>query len=337
MVSDREGGSALQQTLADAKRKFHSLTVQGASQQAIIELLLCLRTRTDLSVDDLGWVLWNLCDQYAMLRDASTQLTYQQEFYEWSQDHLWPHRLHWVVCDGTQAMTLSDGGFLNFWWECYQFANEHCPRWAENRNVRFESHRATSSVCVYFSELERAKSALDALEELIAEDKEWANYNFAVATLKTLQIEYYNAIGEYERVLETSLSVESDLDKWLRWVRQSGERCQASELLLGTWEQLNANRPPKAVFVATHNAACALARVKHFRAAERAFRMLVSEGYTITAYGQALYVLSCWENRHDRSEVRELLRECKGITPKTLEKFTPQLIDVLGDGSSNLT
>jgi len=101
------------------------------------------------------------------------------------------------------------------------------------------------------------------------------------------------------------------------------------ELLLGTWDQLNADRPPAAVFIATHNAACALASAKQFASAERLFRILLNGHHTLTPYAEALYLLTCWENRHDREEIRDLLHASQGLTLQHFQQFAPELTPVV--------
>lgn len=116
----------MREELDEARRTFRRLLSENA-KQSIIDLLVCLWAKVVLSVDDTGWALWNICDNYAMMRDAKSQHKYQSEFHECSKTNPYPLRLHWVVSDATQTLTLIDGGFLDFWWKCYEFANAECP------------------------------------------------------------------------------------------------------------------------------------------------------------------------------------------------------------------
>jgi hypothetical protein len=96
---------------------FRDMLEQEVEDEAVVKLLLSLHPKVDLSVDDRGWLLWNICDRYAMLRDAEHQYKYQSEFQEWSKTNLSSYRLHWVVSDANQALTLTYGGFSEFWWD----------------------------------------------------------------------------------------------------------------------------------------------------------------------------------------------------------------------------
>ena len=119
------------------------------------------------------------------------------------------------------------------------------------------------------------------------------------------------------------------LDEWLGQAKIPEEAIQ--EPLLGSWTQLNGDRPPTAVFTATHNSACAFARAKQFRVAECLFRILIEEQRTLTTYAEALYLLTCWENRGDKSEICDLLHVSKVLTAKKLVEFIPELTTVVRD------
>ncbi|MBI5669468.1 MAG: hypothetical protein HZC41_15805 [Chloroflexi bacterium] len=302
------------------------------AKTAIIDLLVpLLDAETPVSADDRGWAFWNVCDQYAMLRNAKDQYTYQAEFYKWSQRDLPLLRRHWVVSDGTQAMTLINGGFLEFWWDCYQSANESAPQVAENRAARFESHRANAAAYTHFREFSRAETALRSLEALLSEDPLWVNRDFATATVSTLRVEYYAALGQYEQVAMESEALDRYLDDWLgRLQRPLVKTFRQS--LLGSWEMLNATRPPEAIFIAIHNAACALVIGRQFVEAERLFRLVLDEQREgMTAYSTALYLLACWHNRHSKDEIRDLLSSFQNVTLRDVLKFAPELAEALSE------
>jgi len=318
----------LQKVLDDVKKTFGELVEGHAKPESIIELLVSLRAKADLSVDDAGWALWNICDRYAMMRDAKIQHKYQSEFHEWSKTNLFPLRLHWVVSDGTQALTLIDGGFLDFWWKCYEFANAKCPLVTENRNIRFESHRANASAYTRFREFSRAKTALNAIEKLLTEDKTWGNRDFAAVIFKTLLVKYYSSRGEADKVASTGEILQRQVNDWLARVGDA-EEVTPDRPLLGSWAQLNMHRPPTAIFTAINNAACTFAKAKRFPAAERFFCVLLNKRRTLNAYGEAQYLLSCWENRRNKDEIVDWLDRSKKLTPKALKRFAPELVDVV--------
>ena len=51
----------------------------------------------------------------------------------------------------------------------------------------------------------------------------------------------------------------------------------------------------------------------------------------MTAYGEAQYLLSCWENRCDKDEIIEKLNVSQKLTLQNLKRFTPKLIEVVKD------
>lgn len=309
------------------KRDFSRLNTHAA----IIELLLpLLDPETSISADDKGWAFWNVCDRYAMLRNAKDQHRYQSEFFEWSKSALPSLRFHWVVSDGTQAMTLIAGDFLDFWWNCYQFANESVPRVAENRTVRFESHRANAAAYTHFQEFSRAETALQSIEAVLSEDSTWLNRNFATVTYTTLLITFYAGLGQSEQIGRRVEDLELYLGEWQRHFQKSAVRTEYP--LLGSWEQLNADRPPEAIYTAIHNAACALVIAKQFVKAERLFRIVLDEQREgMTEYSKALYLLACWNNRRNKDEIRDLLHGFQNLTLPQVSKFAPELTDVLGE------
>jgi len=310
-----------------AKSTFCQL-VNDDAHKAIIDLLVSLRSRLALSTDDVGWALWNICDRYAILRNAKQQYVYQSEFYEWGKTTLPALRLHWVVSDGTQALTLIDGGFLDFWWNCYQFANKRVPIAAENRTVRFESHRANAAAYTHFREFSRAESALQLLETVLSEDQIWVNRDFAIVTYHTLLVEFYDALEQREQVSRQIDNLDIYLGDWLS--RFKLPKVMSAEPILGSWDQLNAGRPAETIFVAIDNAACAFAIAKQFVGAERLFRICLDQcPERMTAYCKALYLLACWQNRRSPDEIRSLLHGFQNLTVQQVIKFAPELKDVI--------
>lgn len=300
------------------------------AKQALIDLLApLLHSEEALSTDDKGWAFWNVCDNYAMLRKAKEQYRYQAEFYEWSKSTLPSLRRHWVVSDATQAMTLMDGGFLDFWWNCYRFANESAPQVAENRSARFEAHRANAAAYTSFREFSRTETALLALEAVLSEDPLWANRDFAKVTFTTLLLEFYGAQGLSEKAGTYVKNLERDLKEWL--LRYQRSATFSGIALLGSWEQLNATRPSGAILIAIHNAACELAKAKYFIEAERWFGIVLNEDPGgMTDYSKALYLLACWNNRRNKNEIHALLNMFRDLPIRQVLKFAPELQIVLG-------
>ena len=315
----------MQIDLDNAKKEFRRLD-RG---ERMLELLLSLHENAELTPDDRGWALWNICDLYACAREASTQHKYQSQFFELARSSF-PERAHWVVSDGTQALTLTHGGFGHFWSGCYDFANENAPRVAENRTVRFESHRANAGFCTKHDHLGQFRnSALEAMASLLEEDPGWRNREFAGVTYMTLLVDFYGATGQVDKVNEAGKNLESVLDEWLARSGDVQSVRPKDEPLSGSWQGINADRPPTAVLIGVHNAACAFTRLGLFPAGERLFRIRWDRGPMPTAYGEALFLLSCWRNRQSKDEIIHLLDQCTRVTPMDLRKFAPEVADVV--------
>jgi hypothetical protein len=315
----------MQPIIEETKLEIQRMTYESGDFQAILDLLLPLRKREGLSIDDTAWVLWNICDNYAMLRDAKNQHTHHLEFHEWSKTNLYPLRLHWVVSDGTQALTLIKGGFGDLWWEWYDFANRAAPKVPENRTARFESHRATAAAYTHFKEFHRAEVALEVMETLLSEDPGWPNREFPTITWYSLLVELYGAQGQVERTRQVGNELIWHLDDWLGSTTNFGGDGQTP--LLGSWEYINGDWLPPSV--AVHNAACSFAKANEFNTAEQLFRRHLKEKPFPTPYGEALFLLSCWENRHNKDEIQDALNSSAYLTYQDLQKFTPSLAAVL--------
>lgn len=317
--------------LAQAKSTFRNLVRVDADHHKVIELIEGLRRDVDLSIDDTGWALWNLCDRYAMLRDAEQQHAIHAEFFTWGQEHLAPDRLHWVVSDTTQAWTLIHGGYADRWWRWYRYANDHVPRLPANRNARFESHRVAAASGARFRAFSQAANALQRIEDVIAEDPNWGNLPFMKTTLLELQVAYLSASRQATQVSAVSQSLVASVLTWIEAADDVAAVPQAERPLLGSWEQLNAMRTPRAVFIAMHNAACVLAEAGLFAEAEALFDLLLERNETITAYGEALYLLSCWQRRGHVGEIIDYLSTSKIVTPAALAKFAPAVYAAVKD------
>lgn len=324
-------GDNTHSAIEQAKGTFRGLIARNAHQETI-DLLLSLRDGNQLGLDETGWALWNLCDRHALLKRAEAQYGYQLEFWQWCGAHF-PSRLHWVVSDATQANTLINGGHLAAWWEWYDLANRECPRTAENRAVRFESHRANTSAYTRFKEFEKAETAIQETRRLLEEDPTWCNRGFATACFHTLLLEHHTAKGEKDNVERAQAALESHLTEWLARVLPAGTT-PGEQPILGSWAQLNQQRPPSAVFIAVNNAACSLARAGLYAPAERFFRVRLDYGMRLNAYCEAHYLLACWGNRHDREEVRALFDASAQLTAEKVARFVPELSHVLAPGET---
>jgi hypothetical protein len=311
-----------------SKQEFRRLVDEAFGSEELMALLLALRERADLTPGDRGWVLWNICDQYALGREAVPQHGYQAEFFELTVQSF-PERAHWVVSDSTQARTLIHGGFTDFWWDCYQFANQQAPCVPESRGARFEAHRTNAGSYAFFGEAKRARCALEGLASLLKEDPKWPGQEFASATYDTLLIQFYGVTGQMDHLDETAEDLERMLFAWRARIGEA-EPGPWERPMLGSWAYLNAPRPPaNALRVAMANAGCACAENGRFAAAERLFRGHWSGGRALTAYCAARFLQSCWRNRHDRDEIARLLREARSLTAEYLVEVAPEMAEAV--------
>jgi hypothetical protein len=315
--------------LDSVKQEFRRLVNEEFATKEILEFLLRLHEEATLDPENMGWVLWNICDWYAMARDSVTQYKYQSEFFELVKSSF-PERAHWVVCDGTQALTLINGGMLDFWCDCYEFANDNVPRSAKNRTVRFEAHRANTVAYVRFTEFARAESSLQAMADLLEEDPHWQNREFTNATYLKLLVSLHSATGQSDRVHAAAEKLVKMLDGWLERVGDPPPVAAEEKSLFGSWQYANEDRPPSAVFVSVHNAACEFAKAGLFADAERLFRIQQSRGRTLSEYGEALFLLSCWRSTQDKAEVIRLLDHSK-LSPDQLKRVAPEIVELVKD------
>jgi hypothetical protein len=315
--------------LEHGKREFGRLVEEAFGSDELLGLLLSLHRGDSLSADDAGWVLWNICDWYALAGDPVSEHRYQSELFELVKGSF-PERAHWVVCDSTQAGALIEGGFSEFWSECSQFANDTAPRSAGNRGARFEAHRANAAQYTCFGQIDRGRAALEALAALLEEDREWPGWEFANATHKTILVQFHGATGQAAKVEETAEDLAREVLAWHARVGDAEVATRAERPLFGSWRFFVADWPADARLpVAMVNAACELAGAEQFVAAERLFRPHWHGGRGLNAWCAADYLLTCWRNRHDGEEVRRLLQESESLTAERLAELAPELAEVV--------
>lgn len=315
------------------QREFQSaFSFDNASERIIGLLVPLLGSSGDMDPDDMGWIYWNICDCYALLRKPNEQYAVHAEFAEWAQTVLSPVRQHWVVSDSSQLRTLIMGGYSDFWWSVYQRANEQAPRIEENRSVRFEAHRAAASAYNANGVLNRSRDALDLLDALLAEDDQWNGHDFALATSLELQIEWAGAREDRDGLARLAERQKQVLGAWRTRIDSMGSR-PLENPILGSWSQLNTTWDSQAMDslnVATHNGACALVVAQSYPEAEQLFeRYLETNPQGMSTYSTAMYLRSVWANRHDVDEVRSLLLRVERVTPNEIVRFAPDLAGVV--------
>lgn len=72
-------------------------------------------------------------------------------------------------------------------------------------------------------------------------------------------------------------------------------------------------------------------KAKQFSLAERLFNIVLDNGYPLTAYAEAQYIVACWNNRGDKNEIRDLLSASRTIKLQELLHHAPELEAVVGD------
>lgn len=317
--------------LDNAKQEFIRLMVaKEYKSQKMLDLMLNTWENADLSPDDAGWVLWIICDQYAIGRvnDPVIQHRYQSEFFELVKRNF-PERAHWVVSDATQEVSLLRGGFLDFWCGCYRFANDTVPRVAENRGVRLQSHETNAFSFGHVGETGHMRSALDAMAGLLEEDPQWPGQRFGTVRHKTLLFEFYIAVGETDKADETADDAERMLDVW---VPGNVDVVPLEDKpLFGSWEGFTQDWPTTDRFSdAVVRTAVAFAKHGRFPAAERFFRAS-REMHPLNAYTEALFLLSCLRSGHSEEEIRRMWSESQtNSSVGYAVGIAPELAEVLG-------
>ena len=130
-----------------------------------------------------------------------------------------------------------------------------------------------------------------------------------------------------DRVQRAKAMIERELQEYLVRLAPSGEVIDHSGLV-GSWSALNADRAARSVYIAVHNAACVFTKVGEDSAAEGLFRTVIKSGHPITAYGNALFTLSCWRSRRNVEEVRTMCRDAE-LTLEQIQAYVPELREAI--------
>lgn len=121
--------------------------------------------------EDICTVRWNISDNLAMLRMPEEEMENHKEF-EKQVLKMNPKYLYWPVTDSTQRATLYLGGYKEYWDRLYLHALENAPKIPENRIMRFEVNRTTSTVnymeTIYNDEI--TDIALENMRRIIDEE-----------------------------------------------------------------------------------------------------------------------------------------------------------------------
>ncbi len=299
----------------------------------VIESLIEYIEKTNIT-DELGWALWNICDCFACLRKGDEQFKYHEIFFKFATERLYPNRLHWVVCDTTQALTLITHGYGDQWWDWYQYANNLCPKLSSNRNIRFESHKAALSSSIYFKDQYHSKIAMDHMENILKEDPECKNYSFADLTYKILSLKYSILFGNHD-TLSAEILVTEIIRAFSKEIRLIKTEPDWKEQLIGSWERLNAVCSDSSLFVALNNLACCLVDISNPKLAIKCFEIVLTQT-SLNTYSLSLYLRSLLSSGMSLDTIRNILssiekKEGEKRSRKKIFIHVPELQYVLND------
>ncbi|MGM0867550.1 MAG: hypothetical protein ACQEWF_23140 [Bacillota bacterium] len=314
----------------DNYKKFDKLLRSGKNEE-ILTFLNEFRNSRALTVEEKGWVYWNISDILAIMREPQLEYENHIEFVEWGKKALAPDKLHWFVSDGTQALTLSLGNYFDEWYDWYLYACKHSSKSKANRGIRFESHRTTISSLIMLDKFSKIDVPFNNMFELINEEKDWENNLFAEYTYYTLLLEKAYKMGEQELVKDALENINHLTEHNVKEILNSNIKKNQDDYVLGSWQQLNSSRLSKAsMTVLLHNLGCTLNSVERYKESVAMFQLALQNRVSITPYGLALYLLSIWKVDKSSEKVlrtyKKLNRDWSEI--KELIKFAPELKNV---------
>lgn len=118
-----------------------------------------LESSTVTDFEDIGFCLWNISDNLALLRSGNSLIKNHMLFYEHIKTGNSSY-LFWAVNDATQRLTLEKYGYSEFWQSLYAEAVERNKN-SNNYSAEFHSHRAALYISPYLPydpvQLETAK------------------------------------------------------------------------------------------------------------------------------------------------------------------------------------
>lgn len=300
----------------------------GNSEKAF-QLLLDIKKTKELSVDEMGWMYWNLSDIPAVMREPHVVYKNHVEFVEWGKKVLFPHKLHWIVSDGTQALTLSLGDYFDEWMDWYLFACEHSSKNEGNRGVRFESHRAAAASLLILERYYEIEVPLNNMLDVIEEDENWENNIFAEFTYYTLLAEKAFNLNQTDLLKDVEKNIIISTDKVKELICTVSDNKEKT--LLGSWENLNYTRLTKeSMSVLLHNGGCTFHKIGRHEESVETFQLALQNGVNITAYGLALYLSSLWKINKNNTKVLEdfATYSPEGITVEELFQFASDLREI---------
>jgi hypothetical protein len=314
----------------DVHDQFNKFKEQNSNHE-MVALLENYKKSDDLSVDEIGWVYWNISDGYALLRNPEHEFRNHLKFFEWGKENLYPNKLHWIVSDATQALTLSLGHYFKRWEDWYLFACKHSTKSESNRGGRFESHRATAASMIKLKKTNLLDTVLSNMQTVIQEDEKWENASFSRIAYYSLLLERHSLIGKDKEMDQVLSHIDSFTNDEILTTFESQDQVNS---LLGSWSNINGSRnSQQSILVALNNLGCSLGKIKRFNQCTKVFNFVIRHGHQLNQYGTAMYLSSIWNDEKDREAV---LRKYKTLRnsryhPSELYRFSPELREVFGN------
>lgn len=315
----------------DIYKQFNRL-LQDDKLEEIVALLYDFKNSRRLSTDEMGWVYWNISDAYAVQRKPQMVYDNHIQFVKWGKEALLPDRLHWFVSDTTQALTLSLGNYFEEWFDWYLYACQHSTRTAENKGVRFESHRAAIGALLKLKKLSLIEIPFSHMNQLLQEDHDWENQTFASFSYYTLLLEKAFLANEEDLLHDVSRKIRELLDKEVKAILSSSAKDNQSYFALGSWDDLNTSRQAKdSMAVLLYNLGCTYYTIGKYEESIEMFRTAFDYNITVTNYGLALFLTSIWRVGGTSREVIDTFNtySSDGTAIDDLFQYSPDLSSVV--------
>jgi hypothetical protein len=226
------------------KNETGMIRVKEKNEKQVVLLREALRTE-QFTDEEIGWAYWNISDNLALLRKSEEQYE-NHRLFEKHILNMDKKYLHWLTSDNTQTKALYVGGYEQFWNGLYKYACEKSPKSADNRRIRYESHRAAATSGVLRENsinenisrfaFENMKTMLDS--ELLSD----YNYNFYRITYFTLFI-HMNVQMKVEtddKILDESYLTVIPLFEYLQSDRNEPDK--NTMYFLGSWDSFKSDR-----------------------------------------------------------------------------------------------
>ncbi len=145
MITENFRTQALEIRLCGQRNDYGSEEKHEADKRALDFFENALDSGEFSDGEDIAWIMWNISDLYALMRDSENLYKNHIRFSEHLKTMSAPY-LFWCVCDSSQKFTLQLGGYNDLWYDLYRYACEKNQIVTdENEYIAFEAHRAALS------------------------------------------------------------------------------------------------------------------------------------------------------------------------------------------------